>query len=759
MLLNAKVCISIVTADFLDSMNAPVRGRLLSQVASDALPAQVVTPQSARIFISPSQKWVIIWACTLCGVLFLVLVALWMFELASSRTRRKKQAQDEACKNYIQTYMDIESPTKLEKPNNYIEGIIGSPERLQQDVTKASTAAIPRSPSLRTNLTIATSPSQVGKNPVDGGRMGGHQPVACQILRRNSSSTRYRGGGIAVIRRSSSSRGYRSGSMSPTSPHSSGVPEAITVDLSIQIRDVGAIGWAHNPHVTPHTSVDVSLAQSSYALSAATLQYNSSTMAGDPILKEAKGSAKHRLATEGNPTSSGPSNATDANTTWQQRQDEDQGSKSTYSVGKPLVRLPTDGQALADFKLTTSVAEMEESAPGDIYKGASGQSVDMQRRTSSAEGAGGLHTAKSIKPMEVPSTSEMATHGTALDLSCSELKVYGEDIGQQPSSTPMLHGRVRVLTAEQFSLEVQLVRLLGAGGAGCVHEAVWRGRRVAVKTLHASRQVSPTASLAFRQEVDLMAAVGLHPCIIEVLGACLEPPFMAIIAELAEGGSLAALLHDRAVRPRYGTFLQIAEDVALAMQHCHSLRLVHRDLKTHNVLLSAEGRAKVADFGLAAARNRTFLTVEPGALGTASVMAPEQFAAQEVTERCDSYAFGCLLWEMLTGKAPWAELSNIMQIVMAVGCERRRPVLPLGCPPALARLIRECWRHNAALRPGFSEILERLRRMRRDDAAAAAVTAASEKLTNGGVPYRGRLGKILRPIHHRTHPDTALTFN
>ena len=133
----------------------------------------------------------------------------------------------------------------------------------------------------------------------------------------------------------------------------------------------------------------------------------------------------------------------------------------------------------------------------------------------------------------------------------------------------------------------------------------------------------------------------------------------------------------------------------------------------------------MADFGLAVAKHRTFLTVEPGALGTASTMAPEQFAAHEVTERCDSYAYGCLLWEMITGRQPWEECSNIMQIVMAVGCERRRPPMPAGVPPALSRLIRECWRHNAALRPGFSEIIDRIRQMKREDGVSEAFKVAS----------------------------------
>lgn len=349
-----------------------------------------------------------------------------------------------------------------------------------------------------------------------------------------------------------------------------------------------------------------------------------------------------------------------------------------------------------------------------------------------------LVSANSIKPRDVAGIQDVNQVDQVNLVNAAPM----EEASQQ--QVTKIHGTVIVLSLRQFHEEVRLLKLIGAGGAGCVHEAYWRGKRVAVKILHPSRQTSPSAVAAFRKEVEIMASVGSHPGVVSVLAACLDPPNMAIIAELAEGGSLAAVLHDGGVRPRYGTLLQIAEDVAVAVAHCHSLRLVHRDLKTHNILLGADGKPKVADFGLAATRQRTFLTVEPGALGTASVMAPEQFAAQEVTERCDSYAFGCLLWEMLTGKACWEEMSNVMQIIMAVGCERRRPPLPSGCPPELARLIRECWRHNASLRPGFPEIVDRLRFMRKQDALNAAINAV--RASDGGASSKRKRFNLLSQV-------------
>lgn len=97
-----------------------------------------------------------------------------------------------------------------------------------------------------------------------------------------------------------------------------------------------------------------------------------------------------------------------------------------------------------------------------------------------------------------------------------------------------------------------------------------------------------------------MAGVGRHPHIIRALAACLQPP-LALVTELA-ASSLHDKLHGQQLRPQYGLLMQLAEDTAAALEHCHALRpaVVHRDLSARNVLLGQDGRARLADFGLAA---------------------------------------------------------------------------------------------------------------------------------------------------------------
>ncbi|PSC72746.1 serine threonine-kinase EDR1 isoform X1 isoform A [Micractinium conductrix] len=311
----------------------------------------------------------------------------------------------------------------------------------------------------------------------------------------------------------------------------------------------------------------------------------------------------------------------------------------------------------------------------------------------------------------------------------------GGGVSRTQSVGSPMHGascRLRLLTPQQFQEEVQLGQVVGAGAAGCVYEATWGGRRVAVKLLHPST----ADEKALAREVETMAAVGKCPYIVRVLGACLEPPHLALIQELA-ATSLHDELHKRHRRPLYGTLLQLAEDIAMALDHCHSQRppLVHRDLSAKNVLLGLDGRARLADFGLAAARRRSFLSADKaGALGTPQYMAPEAMQAGPISERCDVYSYAILLWEMLTGHEAWAELASPYAIIYAVGVERRRLPIPPGCPPALANLLKECWRHNGPLRPSFQEVLARLRTIRSQDSFRAAKLSPSRAETPTGSP-------------------------
>lgn len=261
--------------------------------------------------------------------------------------------------------------------------------------------------------------------------------------------------------------------------------------------------------------------------------------------------------------------------------------------------------------------------------------------------------------------------------------------------------------------DVQITSLIGCGGGGKVYHGFYKGHCVAIKLLHNNNGLTADQVDALRTEVALLQDLR-HPNIVNFLGCCLQPPQVCVILEYAEGGSLHNMLHTQQKQPEYGTLLQLAEDVASAMDYCHSLDppIIHRDLKPQNILLRRDGRAQVADFGIARIRHSTFVETKHLNAGTVAYMSPEIMQGRNVDEKCDVYSFGVIMWECLTGEKPWADKLLPMQVVVAVGVEGERLPLPMACPISLKRLIKDCWRHDPRLRPTFREIKLRLAYLR-----------------------------------------------
>ncbi|KAF3441720.1 hypothetical protein FNV43_RR15635 [Rhamnella rubrinervis] len=257
--------------------------------------------------------------------------------------------------------------------------------------------------------------------------------------------------------------------------------------------------------------------------------------------------------------------------------------------------------------------------------------------------------------------------------------------------------------------DLDLKERIGAGSFGTVHRADWHGSDVAVKILmeqdfHAERFKE------FLREVSIMKRVR-HPNIVLFMGAVTQPPNLSIVTEYLARGSLYRLLHKPSAREILDERrrLNMAYDVAKGMNYLHKRNppIVHRDLKSPNLLVDKKYTVKVCDFGLSRLKANTFLSSKSAA-GTPEWMAPEVLRDEPSNEKSDIYSFGVILWELATLQQPWSNL-NPAQVVAAVGFKGKRLEIPRDLNPLVASMIEACWANEPWKRPSFASIMESLR--------------------------------------------------
>ena len=214
----------------------------------------------------------------------------------------------------------------------------------------------------------------------------------------------------------------------------------------------------------------------------------------------------------------------------------------------------------------------------------------------------------------------------------------------------------------------EITSAIGAGGMGEVYRATDSNlrRSVAIKVLPAAVAGDADRLARFQREAEVLAALN-HPNIGAIYGLEKTPDFTALVMELVEGDDLSQRIANGAVP--IDEALTIARQIAYALEAAHEQGIIHRDLKPANIKVRADGTVKVLDFGLAkalatdaAGAGAGSHTISPtitspammtGAgmiLGTAAYMAPEQARGKTVDKRADIWAFGVVLYEMLTGR-------------------------------------------------------------------------------------------------------------
>ncbi|KAK9168421.1 hypothetical protein Syun_000561 [Stephania yunnanensis] len=268
------------------------------------------------------------------------------------------------------------------------------------------------------------------------------------------------------------------------------------------------------------------------------------------------------------------------------------------------------------------------------------------------------------------------------------------------------------LDVEDFDIpwnDLVLKSNIGSGSFGTVHLADWHGSDVAVKILM-EQDIHPIHFKEFLREVALMKRLR-HPNIVLFMGAVTKPPNLSIVTEYLSRGSLYRLLHKSGVREMLDMRrrLSMAYDVANGMNYLHRRNppIVHRDLKSPNLLVDMKYTVKVCDFGLSRLKENTFLSSKSAA-GTPEWMAPEVLRDEPSNEKSDIYSFGVILWELVTMQLPWSNLTQA-QVVAAVGFKNKRLEIPRNINPQVVALIEACWATDPRQRPSFSEIMDYLR--------------------------------------------------
>lgn len=212
---------------------------------------------------------------------------------------------------------------------------------------------------------------------------------------------------------------------------------------------------------------------------------------------------------------------------------------------------------------------------------------------------------------------------------------------------------------------------------------------------------------SFIKEVEIMSNI-FAPNINLFMGACTIPGKIMMVTELLEG-DLETILRDPSKNVSLYDRMKMARDAAQGVAWLHGANppIIHRDLKSSNLLFDKNKRIKVCDFGFSQFFQKGKKVVdEEGAKGTPLYMAPEVMTGEEFNEKADVYSFGIVLWEILCRKEPFSHHSDFEVFVEAVCDHNERPPLPADCLASLRELICRCWEGNPAHRPSFPQIVD-----------------------------------------------------
>jgi len=243
--------------------------------------------------------------------------------------------------------------------------------------------------------------------------------------------------------------------------------------------------------------------------------------------------------------------------------------------------------------------------------------------------------------------------------------------------------------------------VIGVGSVGSIYCAddTRNKQRVALKILLPEVSQDEIIFSRFKREMMVLERLD-HPHIINYYGGGEHEGQLYYAMELVEGGSVKRVIQEHGRIP-WREAVEIGRQVASALQHAHNHGVIHRDLKPGNLFLTSDGQIKLGDFGIARDTHSADLTGQGMTVGTYAYMSPEQITGEEaVTGKADLYSFGCVMYEMLTGRQPF-EGENFAQIFSQHLNKTPPPIAQQGvrCPEALEKLVFQLLEKDPEKRP------------------------------------------------------------
>jgi len=255
--------------------------------------------------------------------------------------------------------------------------------------------------------------------------------------------------------------------------------------------------------------------------------------------------------------------------------------------------------------------------------------------------------------------------------------------------------------------DLQVGELIGQGGYGEVYKGKWNGKEVAIKQL-LLKKLPGHLLKDFDNETKIMAECSKCRQIIKLFGVCMEAGRYAMVMDYMAKGSLYEVLHDETIDLPWNPLrLQIAVDIGKGLAYLHDREILHRDLKSLNILLDSHFNAKITDFGLSKLKLETssMSTLSKKSAGTVRWQAPELMKTDaRNTKATDVYSYGMVLWEIASRKLPFSHETNEQKIISWLK-KGKQEEIPSDCSKEYGKQIKRAWTEKPDKRPSAQYIV------------------------------------------------------